>query len=143
MTGQGEARRPQRFQALSRFRRRQRGDARIDAGKVTENDARIHQRHSVIGEEGWRFQERIELRELINVPEERNWPMYKGSFGDDQCNRDSAHIRRIKHSDQLHEVSGLARRCIRKETAKTQGATGGWSNAAREESLRSQAMRGN
>jgi len=59
-----------RFQALRRFRRRQRGDARIDAGEIIENDARIHQRRSIIGEEGWRFQERVKLREFVNVSEE-------------------------------------------------------------------------
>ncbi len=107
---QREARRPQRFQALRRFRRRQRGDARIDAGEVIKNDARIHQRRSVIGDEGRRFQERVELGEFINVPEERNWPMYKRSSADDQRNGDPAHVGRIKHSDQLHEVSAAARR---------------------------------
>jgi hypothetical protein len=29
--------------------------------EIIENEARIHQRHAVIGEEGRRFQERVEL----------------------------------------------------------------------------------
>ena len=85
-------------------------DLRIRAGEVIEDDVRIHQRNAIIGEEGRRFQEGVEPRKLIDVPEERNWPMYKRSFGDDQRNRDPTHIRRIKHSDELHKVSSLASR---------------------------------
>ena len=143
---QGKAGYPKRRQALrlGRPRRRQRGDARIDACEIIENHAGIHQCHAVIGKEGRRFQERVELRELINVPKERNWPMYKRSFGHDQRNGDPAHVGRIKHSDQLHEISSLKRRLLAQKTAKTQGATGRWKMAtgARELALAG-ALRGN
>ena len=79
-------------------------------GKVVENDARIDERNAVVGEKGRRLEERVELRELIDAPEQRNWPMYKWSFCDDERNRDPAHVGRIKHSYELHKISSLAGR---------------------------------
>ena len=105
-----DAGRPQRREPPGRLRRGQRGDARIGAGEIVENDAGFHQGRSVVGKEGRRFEERVELRERVDMPEERDWPMYKRSFGDDQRNGDPAHIRRIKHSDELHEISSPTHR---------------------------------
>jgi hypothetical protein len=143
--GQSEAHRPQRGQALSQVRRHQSGDARIDASQVIEDDVRIHQRCTVIGDEGRRFQKWIELRELIDVPEERDWSVYKGSFCDGHRNGDPAHVRRINHTDQLHEdlLDGEPP-YYGKQAGERQGKRRcARNNAVGEANLRSQTMRGN
>jgi hypothetical protein len=46
----------------------------------------------------------VEFRELIDVPEQRDWPVRERNSGDDQRSRHASHVRGIEHSDQLHEI---------------------------------------
>src|SRR5271165_1212502 len=101
---QGEPRYTKRAHAGLRRRRRQLGDPRKCGRQIVENDARIHQRRSIVGDERRRLEQRIDPGERVDVAEERNRPMLEGNLRDDQRHRDAADIGRIEHADELHWV---------------------------------------
>ncbi len=94
--------RAQRFEPRGGRARRQRGDGGRDRGEIVEDDARIHQHRSVVGDEGRRLEQRIDFRKFVDVAEQRDRPMRERNPGGEHRHRHAPHIGRIEHADQFH-----------------------------------------
>jgi hypothetical protein len=67
---------------------------------VIEDQRRIDQHGAVVFEEGRCFDNRIELRKLVEVTKHRHVAMLEGQAKHGQRNRDATHIWRVQHANQ-------------------------------------------
>ncbi len=64
----------------------------------------IHQHGPVVDDQRRRFEERVDPREFVDLPEQRNRAVREGNSCGNEGDGDAPHIWRIEHTDQLHLI---------------------------------------
>jgi hypothetical protein len=110
--GEREPQEAQRAQPLRRSRRQQAARRGQRLG-VVEDQRRVEQHHAVVADQRRRLHERVDPRELVEVPEHRERAVLEAQAQELERDRHAPHVGRVEQSDQLHGSSLSASTSLR------------------------------